>query len=166
MKKNINLLLTGFLLFLVGLIVLNLELAKYKNVSYLPDNYEMKKETFTLKLEDNKKYVIQKAALHSNIILQRDFIGGAPDDSITIDIYHTSTSDTYNIINTEGNLVNVIFSNQLKFSFKDYKKLYYLITNSIKDKTLYNYNLLKYSKVVISGSEEAMSRIEIRDYDK
>ena len=166
MRKNINLLLTGFLIFIIGLIVLNVELSKYNYVNYLPEEYEMKKESFTLKIEEGKKYVIQKGALHSNIIIQRDFIGGAPNNSVTIDVYHTKTSNTFNVISTEGNTVNVVFSNELKMTANDYKELYFLVTGCIREKTIYNYNLLKYSKIVISGSEEALSKIEIKDYDK
>ena len=41
-----------------------------------------------------------------------------------------------------------------------------MLINSITNEILYNYNLLKYSKVTIYGNEEILSKIEVGDYEK
>ena len=165
MNKYVNYLLFGFLLFIIGLVIVNFDLRNYKYVNYLPDDYEMDTEIIKIKLDNNKNYKIKKAKNHKNIIIDKREIYSNDDETITIEINHTSTSIAYGLVNSFGNNVNVILYNESKISgMTDLIKIYDLFVRCIKEKRVYNYNLLKYSKVVVKGSAAALEKVEVVDY--
>lgn len=164
MNKYINYLLFGFLLFVIGLIVVNFDLKDYKYVNYLPSDYEVSTDTVKLEINNDKKYKIKKAKNQQNIIIEKKQINSNNND-IIIEIAHTSTSNAYGLIDSYGDNVNVILYNESKISSKkDISNIYDLFVRCIKEKTVYNYNLLKYSKVTIKGSKEALEKIEVVDH--
>ena len=197
MNKYINYLLFGFLLFIIGLIIVNFDLKGYKYVKYLPDDYETTTDVISLELNGNKKYKVKKAKNQQNIIIEKKQIN-TKSNEVSIEIKHTNTSNAFyvkeengkktivlvdyktdglsmkepneskltkGLIDSYGDNVNITLFNESKISSKeDMVNIYDLFVRCIKDKTIYNYNLLKYSKVTIVGSDEALSKIEVVDY--
>lgn len=166
MNKYINLLLFGFLLFIIGLIIVNFDLKGYKYVNYLPSNFKTSTEVIKLNVENNKKYKVKKAKNQQNIIIEKEE-NNIEENVITIEINHTETSKAYGLIKSFDKNVDVILYNDAVISkVDDLSNIYDLFVKCIKDKTVYNYNLLKYSRVKIKGSKETLKKIEVDDYVK
>ena len=70
MKKYINLLLIGFLIFIIGLIIINFELNKFEFVSKMPDNFNVITEKISVKLDRNKEYELKKSKYNESINIE------------------------------------------------------------------------------------------------
>ena len=164
MKKYVNLLLIGFLVFIIGLISLNFELVNYTYVEKLPDFFESEKDSYTLDIKENQRYVFAKAKYNKNITFNKR-VNNNLKDEIYIEVEHMTTNNSSMIVKNTKNGTAVVFSNELDLDFDDMKKIPSLVINCIKEKKVYNYNLLKYSNVTIYGNEEVLDGIEIEDYE-
>ena len=165
MNKYVNCLLFGFLLFIIGLIIVNFDLKNYNYVNYLPSEFENKTEVITLSIDKNKTYSVMKAKYNQNIIIEKEINESIEDNVVMFEVNHTKTSETFNTLKTDKNKVSIIFSNNFSVTSKnDLIKIYKLFVKCIKDKTIYNYNLLKYSKIVIKGNSKSLDRIKIEKY--
>lgn len=160
MKKYINLLLVGFLIFIIGLIMSCLELNKFEFVSKMPDYFAVITEKISIKLDDNKEYKLKKSKYNENISVEK-VIDNSLKDEILIEIEHLKTSVTLNTIRTIDDEVDIVFSNEFVFDAEDMKEIFYLGLKSIKEKRVYNYKLLKYSNIKVYGSEESLKKIKI-----
>jgi hypothetical protein len=78
---------------------------------------------------------------------------------VKISHYTTSTVDTYV---QEGNKETLIkYDEGLNIEFKDYEKVYNLIISCLKEKRIYNYNLLKYGDIEIRMSSEYKDNVKV-----
>ncbi len=163
-KKYINILLSGLLVFVSGIISINFELAQFTSLNTLPDAFNIKTEEISIKIDDLKEYQIKKAKYNENINISK-YEDNSLGDEILIKTNHTPTSIVKNTLSVDENEVDIIFSNSLDLDTKDLKDIYNLIIKSITSETIYNYNLIKYSDIEIYGNEEVLARIEIEDYE-
>ena len=146
MNKYINFLLFGFLLFIIGLIIVNFDLKGYKYVNYLPHEYKSDTETIQINLDSSKKYTVKKAKNQQNIIIEKKEIDTQDDEIITVEINHTNTSKAYSLTESFDNKVNIVLYNEMIISGKsDLSNMYDLFIKCIKDKTIYNY---KYEVII------------------
>ena len=113
---------------------------------------------------EKKTYEIKRAKYNDNIKISKN-IDSSLDDEIVIKISHTDFSEIVDLINVNNKETTIVMSNNLRMTSTGVNDIYNLIIDCIKDKRIYNYNLLKYSEVSIYGNEDVLSRIEIDNYD-
>ena len=164
MKKYVNMLLLGFLIFIIGLICSNIELATYTYTKRLPSNLNKTTEKYALKVNKCKTYEIKKSKYNDNISINT-YINNLIKDEIYLEIDHYDTSVAKTYIKDEDNTSVISFSNDLNENNIDMKLISNLIIKCIKDKKIYNYNLLKYSVVRIYANEDVLAKIKIEDYE-
>lgn len=164
-KKYVNIALGGLIVFIIGIICINFELARYKYVDSLPSDFTTTTEQVSLRTDKSKTYKALKAKYNENVAITKE-IDNSLGDEILIETTTSNTSISLQTIATKNNKINLIYSNKLVLGIKDIEKIYNMLINSITNETLYNYNLLKYSKVTIYGNEEILSKIEVGDYEK
>ncbi|MDD6879606.1 MAG: hypothetical protein PUD59_05225 [bacterium] len=162
MKKNLNLLLIGFLLFIIGLISLGLELVNFNYVNNLPSYFSKNVESFTVNIDKNKNYEILRTKYNDNIEIKK-IINNSLDDEIYIEVEHSDTSVSDITIKDDKTITKIIFNNDIKITNSNLQDIYNLVIDSIANKKMYNYNLLKYSRVFIYGNEENLSKIKIKE---
>lgn len=163
MKKYLNLMLTGFLLFIVGIIVFNFELVDYEFVNYLPDNFKTTVDTFYITTEENKVYRVNTARYNENLKIEK-FVNDNLDNKVMIEVRHSNTADVTSSIKNSMYKTEVTFQNQINFNNIELKDIYNFVLKCITEKKVYNYNLLKYGEIAIYGSEDSLSRIEYDNY--
>lgn len=164
-KKYVNAALTGLIIFIAGIICINFELARYKYVDALPSDFTATTEQVNLKTDKNKKYKIIKAKYNENISIVKE-IDNSLGDEISIKSTTYNTSVSLQTLVSKDNKINLIYSNNIILGIKDIEKIYNMLISSVTSETLYNYNLLKYSKITIYGNEEVLSKIEVGDYEE
>lgn len=164
MNKYLYFLFGGFLIFIAGIITFNFEISNYKYVDYLPENFEMNTDSFEIDVNDNKDYEIKKDRFNQNIVIEK-VVDNSLKDKFVIEITHSKTSEAYAYFDTDEKDTKILLSNSMKLYVKDIKDIYELFKLCMKEKTVYNYKLLKYSKVKIIGSKEILDRIEIDNED-
>lgn len=160
MKKHINLLLVGFLLFIVGLITINFELVKYEFVNHLPNNFKTTTDTFYVNTDLGKDYIINAARYNDNLKIVTN-VNNNLKDKIMIEITHAETSVVTSHVKNNMYNTEITFSNEIKLNKDSFKDIYMLLLRCITEKKIYNYNLLKYGQINVYGSEESLSRLEL-----
>lgn len=161
MKKYINLLLFGFITFTFGLIIFNFEINKFSVVNYLPSNFPMTTDTFDIDLESNKEYIISKLKYNDNIIVEK-VVNNDVSNKLIFEVQHSKTSTSYSSVKMLNDKVFITFYNDLFIDKGDTDIVFDMILKGLKEKKLYNYKLLKYSKIKVIGSEESLNKIEIK----
>lgn len=162
MRKHLNLLLIGFLFFVIGIIIFNFELVDYEFVNYLPNNFKTTVDTFYITTDADKTYRVKPAKYNENIRIKK-FINNNLGDKVMIEVRHSNTSDVISYIKNSMYKTEVTFQNEINYNELELKDVYKLALKCITEGKVYNYNLLKYGEITIYGSEDSLSRIE---YDK
>lgn len=164
MKKYVNILLVGFLVFVVGIIALNFELVSYEYVDYLPDTFIERVDKFSVKIDKEKDYKIKKAKYNDAISIEKK-VDNSLEDEILVEVISMNTSRVNYYMTSDKIESYLVFSNDLNVYTNDIGTIFDLVMSCIMDKKVYNYNLLKYSKIVIHGNEDLLSEIEIDGYE-
>lgn len=164
-KKYVNLALIGLIVFIFGIIGINFEFAKYDYVNALPNTFTPTTNELSLKMDDNKAYKILKEKYNENIFISKK-VDNSLNNEILIKTTTMDTSISFQTLINNDNKVNLIFANNMIVGLEDFTKIYDMIINTVTSKTLYNYNLLKYSKVEIYGNEEDLEKIEVSNYEQ
>lgn len=162
MKKYIELLSIGFALFIFGIIAFAFETHNYNYNQTLPIELEKDNITVNFNIEKDKKYVIQKAKYNKNINIVKHIDNTLNNEMLVIGSYYETSQLLYNY-NVYGDDVRITFYNELKLKTGDISKIYNIFLRFVFDKTVYNYNLLKYSNIDIYVNEENSKNIEILD---
>lgn len=163
-KRNIK----GFVTALIisGVIVAGssvgvlLETANYKNVDSLTTEFSTSSFLQEYKIDLNKKYVIENDDYDRNVTLVIDDDLGSYLDII---VRHYTTNYINTSIKERGNLVKIAYSEDLNLEVQDFEKLLNLGVNCLKDKTIYNYTLLKYAKIEVRVSSQYLKNIRFVD---
>ena len=164
-NKYVNILLSGFACFLVGVFILSFELATFSSSSTLPNNFYSYKTIDRISINDNLTYRIKKGLYNQNITIEK-VVDDSLEDEIVIEEQYMNTSRVITTVVKDKYNSTIVFTNEFNLSSDDIKSIYHLIIRCLKEKTIYNYNLLKYSKIVIYGNEEVLSNIKIDGYEK
>lgn len=162
-NKYVNMLFGGFVLFIAGMICLNFEFTSFNYVNYLPEGFYTYETSTKLSINDDMNYKIKRGTHNENIVINKR-VEDTLDNEIVITEEYTNTSRINAIISKDKTNTSLIFSNEFNLYKDDLKSIYNLVVRCIKDRTIYNYNLLKYSKVTIYGNEEVLSKIKVDGY--
>lgn len=161
MKKYIIGLLLGFLIFLSGMTFFWIETMNYKYDNSLTDIFPLKTEEFMIKIEMNKKYRITNYQSDNNLVLKID---NTLKDEIKVINSHVDTAKIHYSNNTTKNIdediVNLRFSSSLDLDFDDIKPIFDLTAHGFKNRTIYDYSILKYSTIEVYVNEINADKIE------
>ncbi len=135
-----------------------IETKDYKRVDSLTNDFKITTIRQQYKLDSKKKYIISNnGGLRKINVIYDDDLGSYME--VEIKHYTTSSIDTYV---REGNKETIISYNQdLKLEFEDIEKVYNLVLSCLKEKRIYNYNLLKYGDITIRVSSEYKDNIKV-----
>lgn len=161
MKNYILGLLIGFFVLLIGISCFYLETMNFKYENTLTDSFPLKTEQVIIKVEDNKKYRITNSGSDENIILKID---NNLKNEIKINSKHADTSKiNYSINNSkhlDEEILHLRFSSNLDLNIKDIKPIIGLTIDGLKNKTIYDYSILKGNIIEVNVNEENASKIE------
>lgn len=162
-NKYVNMLFGGFLLFIAGMVCLNFEFTSFNCVGYLPEDFYTYSSYTRLSVNDSINYRIKRGTYNENITINKK-IDDALNDEIVIVEEYTNTSKITTKVTKDKNDTVVVLSNEFNLYKEDIKRIYNLVIKCLKDRTIYNYNLLKYSRVTVYGNEEVLSNIKVDGY--
>ncbi len=163
-KRNIRSYVTA--LIISGVIVAGssvgvlLETSNYKNIDSLTTEIPTSSVLYEYKIDSNKSYIIENDDYDRNISLVIDDDLGSYLD-IVVRHYTTNSVDTS--IKERGNRVKIAYSEELNLEVQDFEKLLNLGVNCLKEKTIYNYTLLKYAKIEVRVSRQYLKNIRFVD---
>ena len=140
-----------------GFIGLIIETANYKIDQNLTTDFKMSVIKNEYKMDTTKDYVFYNNGNNENIKLVIDEDMGS---YIEVKITHSQTSEVSSKIKKENNKMNIYYDQDLNIQPDDLENLLNLGVSCLKDKTIYNYTLLKYAKIEVRVSSQYADKIK------
>ena len=134
-----------------------LETSSYKIDQNLTTDFYITTSKHEYKMDTNKEYVFYNNGYDKNLELVIDDDLGS---YIEIIIKNTTTNEIKSSIKDEEDKVIISYKQDLNIQTSDIKNIINLGVSSIKDKTIYNYTLLKYAKMQIRVSSKYKENIK------
>jgi len=160
LKKYLYLLIISGLLVATSSISILLEISKYDINQNLTPAFDIDKIKYEYKIDNNKEYIIKNNNTDNNIELIIDEDLGS---YLEITVKNASTSELTSLIKQEKNKVLISYDQDLNIQINDFQKIYDLGLTMIKEKTIYNYTLLKYAKIEVRTSSQYAKYIKFMD---
>lgn len=136
------------------------ETSSYKINQDLTTDFNMSVLRYEYKMDTKKEYVISNNGYDKNLELVIDEDLGS---YIEIVITHSTTNEVKTSIKTEDEKVRISYDQELNITTSDFENIINLGVSCIKDKTIYNYTLLKYAKIQVRVSEKYKDNIKFID---
>lgn len=160
LKKYLYIIIFSGLLVATSSVTIMLETANYKTNQDLTTDFTTSKIKYEYKINSNKDYVINNIGKDTNLELTIDDDLGS---YLEIIITHTTTSEVSAKLKEENNKVRISYDEELDLDFQDFEKIFNLGLTCIKEKTIYNYTLLKYAKIEVRVSSDYAKNIKFVD---
>lgn len=141
----------------VGLLI---ETSKYKVNQDLTTDFSISKMKYEYKINSNKEYIISNNSTDYNMELIIDDDLGS---YLEVVVSHTTTNEVKASLKNGNNKVKISYDEDINIQFTDLEKIYNLALTSIKEKTIYNYTLLKYAKIEVRVSSDYAKNIKFID---
>ncbi len=155
-KYIVGIIISGFLIASSSVGVL-FETSSYKINKELTTDFNMSVLRYEYKMDTKKDYVIYNNGYDKNLELVIDDDLGS---YIEVVITHSTTNEVKTSIKTEDKKVRISYDQDLNITTSDFKNIINLGVSCIKDKTIYNYTLLKYAKIQVRVSEQYKDNIK------
>lgn len=159
LKRYLYITITSAIIVTLSCISFLFETAQYKVNKNLTSDFNSSTLKYEYKINDKKDYVINHHGNKNMNLVIDDDLGSY----LQIVVTHVTT----NVVNTKTNeddeKVNIVYYEDLDLKMKDFEKIFNLGLNCIKDKTIYNYTLLKYATIEVRVSSKYAENIKFID---
>ena len=157
-KKYFNLIVTSIIIIALSGVLFVAETYKYQKIDSLTEDFKLTTIRQQYKLDSKKKYIINNNDGLRNVkVVVDDDLGSYME----IKIVHYTTSSIETSVNEGNKETTIDFNQNLNIELEDLEKLYNLAITSLKDKKMYNYNLLKYGDIEVKVSSEYKKNIKV-----
>jgi len=158
-KHVITIIVAGTLIAGSSLGVL-LETSSYSIDQNLTTDFHISTIKQEYKMDPTKEYIIYNNNNNKNLNLVIDDDLGS---YIEIIIKHSTTSEVKSSIKNDKDKVKIFYNQDLNIQTEDLKNIINLGVSCIKDKTIYNYTLLKYAEIEVRVSSKYAENIKFID---
>lgn len=136
------------------------ETSSYKIDQNLTTDFNMSVLRYEYKMDTTKDYVFYNNGSDKNIELVIDEDMGS---YIEVVVTHSTTSEVSSNIKALGNKMNIYYDQDLNIQTEDLENILNLGVACLKEKTIYNYTLLKYAKIEVRASSKYAEKIKFID---
>lgn len=159
-KRCLTTIIISSFVVVLGTIGLLVETKDYEINKSLTTDFKTSQIKYEYKINSKKDYVIYHDGRDTNLELVIDDDLGS---YLEIIITHTNT----NIVNTklkeENSKVRIMYDEDLNIHTSDIENIYNLALTCMKEKTIYNYTLLKYATIEVRVSSDYADNIKFVD---
>lgn len=160
MNKYIKGIILGFILFLVGIVVLHLETRSYEYSSEVPFNFKSEEREILIPLDEDEKLEINNNFNGKNIYF---YIDNTLEDEVKIvsrelDINEVSYNQTFK---TDENKTVLNIDSEFNLNEDNLYDVFKFAFAILKDKKIYNYTALKYPIIEVYVNEDDKDKIEV-----
>ena len=151
----------GLLALIFAIICFGYETNGYKMNPGLPSNMETTTQSFNITIPNIENVYVSSNAKFNNIELK-------VDDSLSnqvrvqVEYFETARVSYVSYFNADNNL-ELRFDGETNFELEDLKHVFKLGVETIRNKTMYNYNMFKYPKVTIFVGMGDYDRIRVEN---
>ncbi len=156
-KKYVYVVILAGILLAGGSITILFETQDYKTVDALTSDFTNSTFEYQYKMYKGLDYVITNNGKDSymNLVVDDDL-----GSYLEIIILHATTNEVKTNIKQIDNKLKIGYEEELNLGVNDLEKLLNFGVSCIKEKTIYNYNLLKYAKIEVHVSSEYAKQIK------
>lgn len=159
-KKYLFIIVTTGLIVSISSITILFEIKDYKTNEYLTSDFTSSKIKYEYKIDTTKEYIFSNNRGDKNLKLTIDDDLGS---YIEVVITHAETNEVNSYLKEEKNKIKIMYEEELKIELQDLEKLYNFGLTCLKEKTIYNYTLLKYANVEVKVSSDYLKYIKFID---
>jgi len=159
LKKYVFITIISGLIIATSSITILFETSKYEINKNLTSDFSSSTLKYEYKINNKKDYIIYHNGDKNLELVIDDDLGSY----LQIVVTHTTTNVVNAKINEEDEKVKIIYYEDLDLKMKDFEKLFNLGIRCIKDKTIYNYTLLKYATIEVRVSSKYAENIKFID---
>ncbi len=151
----------GLLALIFAVVCFGYETNSYKLNPRLPSNMETVSQSFNLTLSNIDSVNISSNAKFNNIELKID---NSLDGVVRFETesYETAYVSYVNHFNSDTRNMDIKFDGETNFKLKNIKDVFKLGEETIKNKTMYNYNMFKYPKVTVYVSMSDYNKVNVK----
>jgi len=151
-----------FSVFLLGIVLFGYEFGNYSYENGLPLNFETEKKVLYFDIESNKDIIIKTRSKYDNM---KFFVDDSLEDEIRIELEYFETADVNYIshFNSRDDLY-LEFDSDVSFELVNVEDVVKLSYETIKDQTIYNYNMFKYPTIDVYVNSKNISKVTLLDY--
>lgn len=160
LKRYVTLIIISGILIAGSSIGVLIETSSYKINQSLTTDFYTSTLRYEYKMDTTKEYVIYNNDHDKNLELVIDDDLGS---YIEVVITHSNTSEVKNTLKNEEDKVKISYNQELNIQTEDLENIINLGVSCIKDKTIYNYTLLKYAKIEVRVSSKYAENIKFVD---
>jgi len=160
LKKYLYIMIISGLLVSISSITILFETSNYKTNKSLTTDFTTSNIKYEYKINSKKDYFIYNDGKDTNLELVIDDDLGS---YLEIIITHSTTNEVSTKVKDEQNKVKIMYDQDLNLHFSDLEKILNLGVTCVKEKTFYNYTLLKYATVEVRVSSEYAENIKFVD---
>ena len=159
LKKYLYITIASTLIVTTSSIAILFETSKYEVNKNLTSDFNSSTLKYEYKINDKKDYIINHHGdKNVKFVIDEDL-----GSYLQIVVTHTTTNIVNAKINEEDEKVKITYYEDLDLKMKDFEKVFNLGINCIKDKTIYNYTLLKYATIEVRVSSKYAENIKFID---
>lgn len=159
LKKYTYITIISGLIVATSSITILFETSKYEINKELTSDFNTSTLKYEYKINNKKDYVINHHGDKNLEFVIDDDLGSY----LEIRVNHTTTNIVNTKINEEDDKVSINYYEDLDLKTKDFEKIFNLGIRCIKDKTIYNYTLLKYATIEVRVSSDYAENIKFID---
>ena len=159
-KTNKKLFACLFLSVIVSVIVFGYETNSYKYTAKLPLGFKTEDKELYFDIQDKKEIIFKSNSKYDNVKIYED---STLDGKMKVVLTQFETAKTYytSYLN-DDNRLNLVFDSYFDPNVETLTDILKIGVNTIKNKTIYNYNMLKYPEITIYVNSKDKNKIEIK----
>lgn len=156
-KRCLTTIIISSIVVVLGSVGLLVETKDYKINKSLTTDFKTSQIKYEYKINNKKDYVIYHDGRDANLELVIDDDLGS---YLEIVITHTNTNIVNATLKEENNKVKIRYDEDLNIRMSDVENIYNLALTCMKEKTIYNYTLLKYATIEVRVSSDYADNIK------
>ena len=139
--------ITAFIILIIGIVFFWYETSSYEYANKLPDEMELTYKETKFKIEDGKKINLKTYSKLDNLTIVYD---DTLNDEMIVKLEYYKTADVrYMYDYNDYDDLNISFTSKLDFKAEDVSDVFKLLYSTFNRKTIYNYNLFKYTNIYV-----------------
>jgi len=151
------------ILLLFSLVLFSYEVGGYEYSSSLPKNFTTEEKMLYFDIESRNEVVFKTGSKYDNMNI---YVDNTLNDQVRVELEYFETADVrYTYYFNENDDLNIRFDSDISFDLADFESVLKLGVETLRNQTLYNYNLFKYPTINIYVSNEDIEKITLLDYD-
>lgn len=149
--------------FLFSLVLFSYETGSYEINNSLPDDFKIESKTMYFDITRGQDIILKTGSKYENLHV---YIDDTLVNQIRVELEYFDTANAnYTYYFNDKDDLFMEFNSELDFHSNDFENVLKLMIETLRDQTLYNYNLFKYPTINIYVSSDYLNDVTVLNYN-